>query len=187
VLYLQVGRQVRGPTCLFPHRSSGGDLIRGNKVLDVVTVPAVVGRLLRFEGSMLHAVPRPTDLWLLPFVQGVAMNEPEEEWGRSVILFNTWLGSPPKDVRTWDKMPDESSIQCHLNEDWRLDWEYHDKKHKVVTEPPVPLSVVKIWLLGTAARRNHLWRTVSLTADEERLKDALNESTKVSVVPLFQP
>ena len=92
VLYLQVGNQVRGPTCVFANRKSGGDLIRREltekgKIVDdddaddaddveLVTVPAVPGRLLRFQGDYLHAVPRPTDLWLLKFVQGAPVYEP---------------------------------------------------------------------------------------------------------------
>jgi hypothetical protein len=92
VLYLQVGNQVRGPTCVFENRKSGGDLIRREltekgKIVDdddaddaddveLVTVPAVPGRLLRFQGDYLHAVPRPTDLWLLKFVQGAPVYEP---------------------------------------------------------------------------------------------------------------
>ena len=30
-------------------------------------VPAVAGRVLRFDGSLQHAVPRPADVWLAPF------------------------------------------------------------------------------------------------------------------------
>ena len=84
VLYLQVGNQVRGPTCVFANRKSGGDLLRrdddndddDDDDVELVTVPAVPGRLLRFQGDYLHAVPRPTDLWLLKFVQGVPVHEP---------------------------------------------------------------------------------------------------------------
>ena len=47
------------------------DLADNNKPeIALVTAPAVEGCLLRFTGSLLHAVPRPTDIWLLPFVQG---------------------------------------------------------------------------------------------------------------------
>ena len=108
VLYLRVGSDVRGPTCVFPGSGSGGDLARpidgaGNDdggSVELVTVPAVPGRLLRFPGDALHAVPRPHDLWLRSFVTGAPKFEPEETWGRSVILFNTWPGDepPPRDV-----------------------------------------------------------------------------------------
>ena len=50
--------------------------------VELVTVPpAVPGRLLRFHGDFLHAVPRPTDLWLLKFMMGAQEYEPEKVWG----------------------------------------------------------------------------------------------------------
>ena len=114
VLYLQVGKEVRGLKCIFPNRNNGGDLLRPlqqtsttlsqprkkQNEIELVIVPAVEGRILKFEGNALHAVPRPADLWLLPFVKGAAQHSPEETWGRSVILFNTWPGDedPPLDV-----------------------------------------------------------------------------------------
>jgi hypothetical protein len=104
VLYLQVGTNVRCPTCIFPGRSSGGDLLRStiHHGVKSVFVPAVAGRLLRFDGRDLHTVPRPTELWMLPYVKGSPEYEPEEVWGRSVILFNIWPHpqneDPPLDV-----------------------------------------------------------------------------------------
>ena len=66
VLYLQVGTDVRGPTCIFPRRSSGLDLKKDKgecseddndrKEVEVQIVPAVAGRLLRFGGRDLHTV-----------------------------------------------------------------------------------------------------------------------------------
>jgi len=91
VLYLQVGSEVRGPTCVFLDCSFGGELASiSSSEVDLITVPAVPSRILRFHGNLLHAVPRPTDIWMLPFVKGSPQHEPMEEWGRSVILFNTW-------------------------------------------------------------------------------------------------
>ena len=143
VLYLQVGSKVRGPTCIFPDRRSGGDLLRKTSTIqstknsavvnasnenndgdepspvatisdhddvdvELVTVPAVPGRLLRFQGDSLHAVPRPTDFWLLKFVMGSPTFEPEQEWGRSVILFNTWSDEPPSGLPI-DKENDDAN------------------------------------------------------------------------------
>ena len=78
VLYLQVGKEVRGLKCIFPNRNNGGDLLRPlqqtsttlsqprmkQNEIELVIVPAVEGRILKFEGNALHAVPGPTDLWL---------------------------------------------------------------------------------------------------------------------------
>ena len=96
-LYLNIGTAVKGPTCVFPDVSSGGELLEQLEN-ELVVAPAVAGRLLRFAGEALHAVPRPVDLWMLSFVKGAAEYEPEEMFGRSVILFNTWPDAPPKDV-----------------------------------------------------------------------------------------
>ena len=121
VLYLQVGSSVRGPTCLFPTCRSGGDLLRSQNtndnsntikeddndiIIPLITVPAVPSRLLRFHGSLLHTVPRPTDLWFRKFVVGTGETEPFEEWGRSVILFNTWNSNYNDD-------DDESAVGPH--------------------------------------------------------------------------
>ena len=62
VLYLDVGDLVVGPTALFWTDTSVPD---GHHRHRLTTVPAVRGRVLRFNGSLLHAVPRPHDAWLL--------------------------------------------------------------------------------------------------------------------------
>ena len=64
-LYLQAGTDVKGPTWLYLCRLHQCivDLADNNKPeIALGTVPAAEGRF--------HAVPRPTDIWLLPFVQG---------------------------------------------------------------------------------------------------------------------
>ena len=96
VLYLKLGSRVRGPTCVFDQQTFGGDLIKSNtdsgddntNSTDLIIVPAVESRMLRFQGHLLHAVPRPADLWMAPTYED--QTEPVEEWGRSVLLFNTW-------------------------------------------------------------------------------------------------
>lgn len=59
VLYLHVGSQVQGPTLVFTENSSF--------CYDSVTVvPARTGRLLTFNGSLMHSVPRPSLAYLDP-------------------------------------------------------------------------------------------------------------------------
>lgn len=170
VLYLQVGKDVRGPTCLFTNATSGGDLVECSDT-ELVTVPAVAGRLLQFSGDMLHAVPRPSDLWLLPFVKGAPQFQPQETWGRSVILFNTWSNEPPSNVPysdSSDSVCEQKFVLCNPAEEWR----------------PVPIQSsssneeervnAKIWLLGDQHRREHMYRTVKMSAPA-RLRDVLNE------------
>jgi len=229
VLYLKVGTDVRGPTCVFPGRSSGGDLLRtiidcdggdddddeqnecsednasqnNAEEVQLVTVPAVDGRLLRFDGRDLHAVPRPTDLWMLPFVKGGAQYEPEEVWGRSVILFNVWPGgeNPPLDVPLdigSDNKDDLSSqIQavgdtddfCNSFSDWDEVTVDRKESHPSTADSQSNQSV-KVWLLGNERRRDHSLRTAPLLAPvdggREKVREALAEKSQVTVLRLRQ-
>ena len=196
MLYLQVGSEVRGPTCVFPGRSSGGDLLKAMQVdegecsdngdgeVQLSIVPAVEGRLLRFDGRDLHAVPRPTDIWMLPFVKGGAEYEPEKQWGRSVILFNVWPGDeePPLDVPL-DTTSDEDeavATDAPLCNEF-LNWnevkttakEFSAKDDASAAEPN---QSVKLWLLGNDRRRDHPMRTVPLLAPIEGGRDAVRKA-----------
>ena len=86
------------------------------EMTNLVTVPAVVGRLLRFPGNLLHAVPKPYDRWLddhdvmSTFGYKDVMEEydddddddddddNDDESLRSVLLFNTWEDRGPLEV-----------------------------------------------------------------------------------------
>lgn len=194
VLYLKVGSEVQGPTCIFPGRSTGGDLVEksaDSEAVEVVTVPAVSGRLLRFEGSFLHCVPRPADLWFLSFVKGAPKFSPEDKYMRSVILFNTWDGNgpPPKDVPLDDKntcveVYENSLCKNHL--DWNLAFTATTTQ---IIDGRVQQEKIgkpaKIWLLGNERRRNNSMRTIKLAA-HENTRDAFLERSTVSKFKLFQ-
>lgn len=203
VLYLQVGTLVRGPTCLFPNCSSGGDLQhlqgQGEERLSVLTVPAVEGRLLRFPGHWLHTVPRPTDLWLLSFVKGSP--DFSKEYQRSVVLFNTWNDEePPLEVPILSKEGSDSSCDAAEHqynlvnpyEDWQ-EQSVLDSRHSTSSSSSLPLDKkTKIWLLGDAIRRNHTLRTVTKYSNEKELRDALHEasqprSTLLAHSPVLDP
>lgn len=181
VLYLQVGTQVKGPTCIFEECVSGGDLSTRPEV-SLVTVPAVEGRLLRFTGNLLHAVPRPTDIWLLPYVQGSPDFNPSL-FERSVVLFNTWQ-EPPLEVPQMEE-PQECRVD-EISVSPRNDWTEVD----IIVEgksPTVDLVAedarnkrAKVWLLGDLPRRNHAMRTVHVYANEERLRQVLEHPTQPS-------
>jgi hypothetical protein len=108
VLYLQVGSEVSGPTTVFTNASWGGDVLRNYPTVTsnpsstpsshgLIVVPAVPRRLLQFHGDLLHAVPRPADIWLTTsasqwdtaFLQS-RKHEPISEYGRSFLLFNVY-------------------------------------------------------------------------------------------------
>ena len=192
VLYLHVGSSVRGPTCVFPGRRSGRDLLttadeNESPNVDLVIVPAVPGRLLRFEGNYFHAVPRPTDLWLLKFVQGAAQFEPEEEWGRSVILFNTW-DDPPLDVPLNAIVEDESCLArtvdlCNPKLEWKEIYNFTEKNGDGGMASSNAQNndrvSAKIWLLGNLRRRGHEMRTLKLSSPSN-LSVALHETSTLT-------
>ena len=111
VLYLKVDDDVQGPTCVFPQQNFGWESKNNNNNnTDMVIVPAVQGRVSRFPGSAMHAVPKPANRWLhSPSEQKKFDKEDdlfddydydddddtEDESERSVLLFNTW----PRDER----------------------------------------------------------------------------------------
>jgi len=107
VLYLTKPTIGLGPTCVFPPKEAA-DSFQGSirdEVQSVVTIPAVPGRILRFPGNALHAVPKPAEIWFSQHDIAEDDDQDEsdfhemedEEWDddddddeRSVILFNTW-------------------------------------------------------------------------------------------------
>eukprot|EP00536_Pseudo-nitzschia_multiseries_P004345 jgi/Psemu1/323428/estExt_fgenesh1_pg.C_720003 len=71
VLYLTKPTLGRGPTCVFPplqdkgknnnKRNSDSTTCIADEITSVVTIPSVPGRVLRFPGNAVHAVPKPAD------------------------------------------------------------------------------------------------------------------------------
>jgi hypothetical protein len=111
ILYLTKPTLGLGPTCVFPpdNASSNGTDDTNSRITEsissVVTIPAVPGRVLRFPGNALHAVPKPADVWFSnddddheEEEEEDADEDDDEDWDdededdeeRSVILFNTW-------------------------------------------------------------------------------------------------
>jgi hypothetical protein len=78
VLYLDVNVPDGGPTIIFPQMLGGWKQKKGEGV-DLVSVPAVVGRVLRFPGSAMHAVPQPVGRWLLTDAEESEIRERERE------------------------------------------------------------------------------------------------------------
>jgi hypothetical protein len=125
VLYLQIKNGLHCPTCVFPSEQIGWGLNESDDPdaeKEMVIVPAVQGRILRFPGNAMHAVPSPHDRWLLSREEEVTLRENEEkcksvyddddddddgwmddveddenddEIERSVLLFNTWPDHQP--------------------------------------------------------------------------------------------
>jgi hypothetical protein len=192
VLYLAVGSRVRGPTCVFD-ATRGSELAarRSASTADdtsmeadermLTIVPAVRGRLLRFNGSLLHAVPAPTDRWLTPFAKNTPVSL-EADWQRVVVLFNTWPETPPLGVETGPPQPDVPShgaggdyvdVECAPFSRWRSVRVAEaaalrgTEEHHAACEAGSAGSgsvIAKVWLLGDERRRGQASRTVQLRA-----------------------
>jgi hypothetical protein len=109
ILYLTKPTLGLGPTCVFPpNNASSNGMDDTNSLIteiisSVVTIPAVTGRVLRFPGNALHAVPKPADVWFSNDTNDQEEEEDDDDdddeyWDdededdeeRSVVLFNTW-------------------------------------------------------------------------------------------------
>ena len=105
VLYLDVAPGLRGPTCVWEEvdpddawtreaAAAEADVRAGppRELSALHVVPARQGRLLRFRGDQLHAVPKPALSWL---EEGGDEDDVARSSVRRVILFNTWHSQPP--------------------------------------------------------------------------------------------
>jgi len=143
VLYLHVKDELKGncPTCVFPSQQEGWNSQKMD--VDLVAIPAVQGRLLRFPGSAMHAVPCPANRWLLTDDEEALLREEEECYDddddeddeneydeedddynieRAVLLFNTWSndGPPPRDVSK--DYEAELHTETHRVAEWHADY-----------------------------------------------------------------
>lgn len=117
VLYLDVGDEVEGPTILYHEKiadrcTNTSKLLLQDNFEKISMIPAVIGRLLRFQGNMMHSVPRPALAYLDPKEGGTNTEiwtrvKPKDDkdpectvFRRSVLLFNTWVDTPPLGVNT---------------------------------------------------------------------------------------
>ena len=164
VLYLEVGPKVQGPTCVWEGGAFDGAM---------TTVPAVPGRVLRFQGKLQHAVPRPADVWLSPFV--ISQSGSAEDFVRSVVLFNCWE-EPPLDV-TADEVPlldGNGDALMQITSNPRKLWKTAEP------QPAAALSgkeaTMKLWLLGDKERRGQTERTRPIAVDPEAVMTALEET-----------
>ena len=181
VLYLDIGTKVAGPTVVMWRPSAAGS---GSGM--VATVPAVRGRVLRFNGSLLHAVPRPHDAWLLAS-QGLTPG-PEREYGlyephaperrRDVLLFNVWAERPPMGLERGDPTELDPLLLAEPAASWA------ERELRVLAEtgerevaaasppsklassklvPSTPPSKLAIDMMGDCVRRGRDERQLELT------------------------
>eukprot|EP00961_Rhodomonas_salina_P060084 806847-Rhodomonas_salina.1 len=138
VLYLDVGSSVAGPTCLW-HQTAD------NVYDSMVAVPAVAGRVLRFGGDLLHAVPRPTLRFLSGSMAGLSSKGPD--FRRSVVLFNTWNEAPANVPESENESGNDGGTSCLCNP--KSSWRARKCEQAGVQEEETKLTV---WLLGDRGR-----------------------------------
>ena len=144
----------------------------------MASVPAVEGRLLRFGGDRLHAVPRPHDVYWT-FDQSES-NIHTPDYLRSVLLFNLWNhsaaplidkvldcgdGAYPKDRTTcregdgrWDgpRAPLSSSpgAACRPRDEWRdIPFVYERNAPKEERQGASWSSLLLEWLFGSSLQK----------------------------------
>ena len=136
---------------------------------------------------------------MLPFVKGGAEYDPEDQFGRSVILFNVWPGEepPPLDVPL-DENDEDVLSSDHATTSYPFcnsfsNWNEAQIIQKEATTSPTTVAEsnqsVKIWLLGNERRRDHPMRTVPLLAPKggrDIVREALAETKQVSELWLRQ-
>lgn len=130
VLYLQIKEGLLGPTCVFPDETKGWNLEKKQET-PLMIVPAVQGRILRFPGNAMHAVPKPHYRWLVEDQEDDDdYDDYDDEWinekdhdseevddiERSVLLFNTWPDDEPGPEgiqvdNPFDSIPDGIEIE----------------------------------------------------------------------------
>ena len=216
VLYLNVSEGVAGPTCVFEEageeecdveRSDCTDLGgRPIALRQLVVCPPVCGRLLRFRGDMLHAVPGARDQYLAhePEERGlnIAAEEEKEDLLRSVLIFNTWdeaplLPSPtdppsPRSVEMLRKLP--SRPRCLPQRQWSeptfVFWDKPDEdelEHETArsTDASSGYSTsMTIPLMGDERRRGTELDVVKACGDRDALRVAFAAARQVHSVGL---
>jgi hypothetical protein len=180
VLYLDIESGVRGPTCVWeeePDHSDNAAILAAGARRDprsgpprslstLHVVPAVAGRLLRFDGASLHSVLGPKCALLE--TSGTAPIPPGAGVRRAVLLFNTWWCDPPglpspqdpaapKAVAALAALPMRPS--CEPGSAWRavVPTVEEEKEEEASTT-----TLIKAALLGDLTRRG--CEAASLTA-----------------------
>lgn len=188
VLYLQMGRKTQGPTLVW-NASRGGDMIYGpsSYASQMIAVPAVEGRLLRFQGHLLHAVPRPADVfWTRAFDQEGSNDS--WEYQRSVLLFNTWrihdtlVDALPLNATKSKEEAAPISKSCNPRKDWK---EVQVVDHQVPEQSWLSTiflgayESIEVPLMGVSRRRGMKDESAMLDAPLGARK-AMKESSQVT-------
>lgn len=186
VLYLKLGTKVKGPTCVWGNGTSfGGTLLEAGQT-DMYIVPAVESRLLRFQGELLHAVPRPADLWLHPTHE----TEQGPDYERMVLLFNLWptllQGTTVREFNESYAAANEQQKDrsCHAFEEWKpvlVQDRLADYDDNAVSMAPIQFPI-----MGDERRRGTTALSAMMETNSHQAHVAFDESwqpTRIVVQP----
>jgi hypothetical protein len=202
VLYLSIGNEVQGSTIILQDSSC----LNSSSQFDGITiVPAVNGRLLRFNGNLMHSTPRPALAYLDPSEGGsnlelwtrkrpVDKNDPEYNiFRRSVLLFNTWSHEPMSDIPLIDSDNINAYQQLHevnVNTNEKITKSLSNLvwKKRVISEKSnnekgssdnkIRRIRLKLGILGDAKRRERANRYLNLYASSA-IKEALTSEERL--------
>lgn len=192
VMYAEVGDAVQGPTCVWAPSEEPPP--RDKRFGDMTVVPAVKGRLLRFTGSLAHAVPRPANVWFLPFVRAddidaeltAADGRPPPARVRAVVLFNTWpdASAPPMGVLEFNDEGSDPSPFTATKCQPKVEWSCAPIAEHLSGVGPAGAqdSSLRLGLLGDRARRGQLERVLKLPANEPAVLNALFQRSNCMLI-----
>ena len=148
-------------------------------------VPARSNRVLVFDGTMMHGVPRPADVYINA-AGAEGADAPVPSVRRHVVLFNVWDEAPPQRVPLADSErggvdTDAEGVECACAP--RARW-----------GEAAPLEVprggegkrsLKAALLGDSVRRGYAAEAITAAASSD-VADAFSERSAPTVVQLDQ-
>jgi hypothetical protein len=171
VLYLQKGTEVNGPTVGFSNITCGGEIYSSYGAnQEMLVVPFQPGRLLQFDGELLHAVPRPADLWMHPIMEKL-IHDPPSTYGRSVILFNLWNEPSPAGLEfTNASTLHTEQVSHHYRANPKLQWKQapiiNDWQEKLWEAAMKPRYKFQLPLMGNVKRRGTHDLSLQLTSTD---------------------
>jgi len=206
VLYLDVDDGVHAPTCVWEEDGEvpqDGEDVPGGRaggaprsLRSLHVVPARAGRLLRFRGDMLHAVPKPTLEWLPAGFDAATPRAVMDVARRSVVLFNTWGSAPPL-IPTVDEPPARRAVaalsaldeppSCLPRAQWRAAKVKEASHMRSTTLEDRSLTSVAAPMLGDVRRRGCAQPAICAAAPASALLTALTSVCDVHAVALQQP
>lgn len=192
VLYVNVEGEFGSPTLLWDEVEGVGPGPPG-ELKSVWAVPSVSNRLLRFNGSSLHAVAYPPLSYLVDSEVGSSDDDDDLVGKRAVILFNTWdkpptpsddtnegavlrLGTMPSDQEIMQyKEVNEQATVCQDIGHWRpisTTMLKDDPEQECIDKDKTKSAVLSVPLLGSYPRHGHKSGTLKMRVNSYQAEKA---------------